>query len=104
MNREEKKLLFDIQNCIENIETFMQNCKDYEDYDTDIMLQKIIGEATNKLLKINAATAITNARKIVDTRNRLIHGYDSVDNTEIWAILINHLPILKKEVSSHLNP
>lgn len=110
MSREEKKLLFDIQQSIEKIEIFMQNCQGFENYDTDIMLQsavernlEIIGEATNKLLRINTAILITNARKIVDTRNRLIHGYDSVDNTEIWAILINHLPVLKKEVSSLLN-
>lgn len=65
---------------------------------------EIIGEATSKLLRINKEILITNARKIVNTRNRLIHGYDDIDNTEIWAILINHLPILKKEVNILLNP
>ncbi|OQX97701.1 MAG: hypothetical protein B6I20_12160 [Bacteroidetes bacterium 4572_117] len=35
---------------------------------------------------------------IVDTRNRIIHGYDSVSDDVIWGIIINHLPKLKEEV------
>ncbi len=58
----------------------------------------IIGEATNKLLKIAPRIPITKARKIVDTRNYMIHGYDSVSNDMVWSIVINHLPLLKKEV------
>ena len=38
------------------------------------------------------------ARKIVGARNRIVHGYDDIDNTEIWSIVINNLPILKKEI------
>ena len=62
----------------------------------------IIGEATNRILKINPEVAITNARKIVDTRNYVIHGYDSLRPEMIWAIVINHLPLLKKEATAIL--
>ena len=41
---------------------------------------------------------IENARKIVDTINRVIHGYDSVDDIIIWGIVINHLPKLRDEI------
>lgn len=58
----------------------------------------IIGEAINKLLKIAPDIPITKARKIVDTRNYLIHGYDSVSHDMVWSIVINHLPLLKSEV------
>lgn len=58
----------------------------------------IIGEATNKLLKIAPDIPITKARKIVDTRNYMIHGYDSVSHDMVWSIVINHLPLLKDEV------
>lgn len=58
----------------------------------------IIGEATNRILKINPQIKITNARKIVDTCNYLIHGYDSVSPDMLWAIVIKHLPLLKSEV------
>lgn len=64
----------------------------------------IIGEATNRILKINPNIQISNARQIVGTRNYLIHGYDSLRLEMIWAIIINDLPKLKAEVLSLLEP
>ncbi|MFZ4544816.1 MAG: HepT-like ribonuclease domain-containing protein [Saprospiraceae bacterium] len=46
---------------------------------------------------------ITNALKIVDLRNWLIHGYDKVDDIIICGIIINHIPLLKQEVDNILN-
>lgn len=34
----------------------------------------------------------------MDTRNRIIHGYDSVSDEVIWGIIVNQLPVLKQEV------
>lgn len=62
----------------------------------------VIGEAINQLLKTDPYIAITSARKIVNTRNYIIHGYDSLDNEILWAIVIRHIPILKKEIDSLL--
>jgi uncharacterized protein with HEPN domain len=45
---------------------------------------------------------IQNSRKIVDLRNRVIHGYDKVDDAVIWGILKRHIPILKDDIESHL--
>jgi hypothetical protein len=39
---------------------------------------EIIGEAVNRILKVNPNFPLEHARKIVDTRNRMIHGYDTV--------------------------
>jgi uncharacterized protein with HEPN domain len=44
---------------------------------------EIIGEALSRILKRDGAIVITNSRKIVDTRNRIIHGYDSVSDDVI---------------------
>jgi len=63
---------------------------------------EIIGEALSKILKLNSNIAISNSRQIVDTRNRIIHGYDTVSDEVIWGIIVNHLPILKTEVESLL--
>lgn len=52
----------------------------------------------NRILKINPNIPITSARRIVDTRNYLIHGYDSLREDIIWAIVVRHLPLLKQEV------
>ena len=38
------------------------------------------------------------ARNIVDTRNRIIHGYDAVSDEVIWGIVINYLPVLDQEI------
>ena len=31
-------------------------------------------------------------------RNRVIHGYDKIDNEIIWGTIIRHIPILKEDV------
>jgi uncharacterized protein with HEPN domain len=62
----------------------------------------IIGEALNKFEKLFPESRISNSRKIVGFRNRLIHTYDSVDPSMVWAILKNHLGPLKDEVKSKI--
>ena len=64
---------------------------------------RLWGEAMNQVLKINPDISITAARKVVDTRNFVIHAYDSLKPDILWGIVINHLPLLKKEVSILLN-
>ncbi|WP_394351285.1 HepT-like ribonuclease domain-containing protein [Sediminibacterium roseum] len=41
---------------------------------------EIIGEALNRILSTFPEIQISNSRRIVDTRNRIIHGYDSVSD------------------------
>lgn len=36
-------------------------------------------------------------------RNRVIHGYDRIDDGNIWSTIIRHLPIFKKEISDLLD-
>lgn len=57
----------------------------------------------NRILKADKDIAITNSRKIVDTRNYIIHGYDSLSVDILWSMIINHLPKLKNEVTTLLN-
>ena len=61
-----------------------------------------MGEAMNRVLKAVPDIQITNARKIVDTRNYIIHGYDSLSADILWSIIINHLPLLRKELKEIL--
>ena len=101
-----KKLLHDVLTSINSIDLYIGEHKVFKEYEGNPMLQdavernlEIIGEAVNRLLKINTEITITNARRIVDVRNKIIHGYDEVENSQIWAIIIiNHLPVLKQEV------
>lgn len=101
-----EKYLNDILDSIAQVESyFVAFPRRFDFYCETPMMQRaiqmnisIIGEATNKLLKIAPDIHITNARKIVDTRNYMIHGYDSVSHDMVWSIVINHLPLLKAEV------
>ncbi len=111
MDKEIKTWLYDILNSIIEIESFFANIpKRFDNYKSDIRTKRavernieIIGEAVNRILKRDQNILITNARKIVDTRNQISHGYDKVSDDVIWAIVINHLPKLRIEVNNLLN-
>ncbi len=64
---------------------------------------EIMGEAMNQVLKINPDIPITAARKVVDTRNFVIHAYDSLKPDILWGIVVNHMPLLKQEVEALLS-
>ncbi len=100
------KSLEDIRKSILNIELFCESRpREFNTFCTDLCFRSaiqweiaIIGEAMNRILKINPEIKITSARRIVNTRNYLIHAYDSLRDDLIWGIVINHLPLLKSEV------
>jgi uncharacterized protein with HEPN domain len=54
-------------------------------------------------LNKDSSLQLSNSRKIIAARNRIIHGYDTVSDEVIWGIVINHLPTLKQEVELLLN-
>lgn len=59
---------------------------------------EIMGEAINRIRKMNPSFEIPNAREIINTRNRIIHGYDSVETEFLWGLVIRHIPELKKDI------
>lgn len=110
MDNEIKVWLFDILNAIMEIDSFFNDSsKEFANYQSDLRTKRavernieIIGEALSRILKHDPTIIITNSRKIVDTRNRIIQGYDSVSDDVIWGILIRHLPILQTEIQELL--
>ncbi len=48
-------------------------------------------------MRLDPDMKIENSRKIIDTRNWVIHGYDKVDDVVIWGIITIHLPKLNIE-------
>jgi uncharacterized protein with HEPN domain len=104
MTIEEKKLLTDVILCIESIDEHLEGRRILEEYIKNKTKRRavereleIIGEAINKLLKINPDISISYSRQIVDLRNKVIHSYDNVNDIVIWSIIMNHLPTLKLE-------
>lgn len=108
--------LYDILACLKDIELsiieingFLPKERNFFAFQNDLKTRKavernieIIGEAMDRILKADPNFQITDSRKIVDTRNRIIHGYDSVSDDVIWLIVNRYLPILQKEVQELL--
>ena len=110
MKREIKKCLFDINTSIDSIYDYLGGDRNFFEYQKNKLLRRgiereieIIGEAMNRILKIDPDFKIENSRQIIDTRNWVIHGYDKVDDVIIWGIISNHLPKLRKEIDDYLS-
>lgn len=110
MDIEIKTWLYDISNAITEIDSFFKDQpREFSTYENDTRTRRaiernieVIGEATNRILQKDDTIELSNSRKIVDTRNRIIHGYDTVSDQIIWGIVIQYLPILKTEIEQLL--
>lgn len=49
---------------------------------------EIIGEAVNRISRIEEDFPIQNARNIVGLRNQVIHAYDAISDENIYVILV----------------
>lgn len=110
MDHEIKKFLFDIRESIASIENYLGNRRDFNVYLADKMLRRaverefeIIGEAMNRIDKLDSTLKISSKRQMINMRNRVIHGYDKIDDVIIWGTIVRHLPLLKMEVENLLN-
>lgn len=101
-----EKWLYDVRLSIEEIEGYFETRdRDFNKFCADRLLKRgiernleIIGEAVNRILTRDPEFPIDNARKIVGLRNHIIHSYDNISNATVWAIVMNNLPELKKEI------
>ncbi len=105
MTEKSLKYLSDILMAIELIEDFTKEITDFYVYENDRKTQSaverqlvIIGEAINKFKKLEPEIEIQNDKQIVGFRNRLVHAYDSIDNSIVWVILSRYLKPLKSEI------
>lgn len=97
--------LLDIQQCIDEIFVFNSGSTDFLAYKSDLKTKKaiernieIIGEAVNRILKVDPDFQIKNAKNIIGTRNRIIHSYDNISDEVIWTIVQRELPDLKMQI------
>lgn len=110
MEKEVRAWFEDVIQALNEIEEFLPERRVFSEFKRDMKTRKaiernieIIGEAISRILKSYPEIEITNARKIVDTRNRIIHGYDTVSEDIIWAIVTNDLKRLKQEIITLLD-
>lgn len=106
MTIEIKKLLLDIQESVRSIDGHLEGRRSFTEYVANKTKRRaverefeIIGEAISKILKIDPTTHISYARLIVDLRNKVIHAYDTIDDTIMWKIIVKDLPRLEEEVA-----
>ncbi|MDQ3130171.1 MAG: DUF86 domain-containing protein [Acidobacteriota bacterium] len=109
MTKENKVFLQHILDCIGKIESYLQNA-DYAKFQTNLMMidavvrnVEVIGEAANYLTRdFRSGNPQIEWRKIIATRNRIIHGYATVDLEIIWNITQSDLSNLKAEIEKIL--
>ena len=99
------KYLYDILTSVRSIKKFLGEKRDFSKFNDNMMMKRaverefeIIGEATNKLLKIKPEVNVSHTGKIVGLRNRIAHSYDNVSYTVLWEIISKDLPELENEV------
>lgn len=105
-----EKYLIDVLNAINEVESFFADRpKLFQEFQNDMLRQRavernieIMGEAINRILKANPEFQLTNAKAIINTRNRVIHGYDSVTTEFLWSLIMKHIPALKNDVENIL--
>ena len=110
MDNRAKKLLFDVLVSGRSIREWREG-RSYSEYERDRQFRRaverefeIIGEALSRLTQADPTTAarIEGLNRIVGFRNRIIHGYDAVDDATVWGVAESHPPRLIAEVEALL--
>ena len=109
MEKDNKVFLLDILDRIGAIDTYLDGY-DFAQFESDrktvdavVRNVEVIGEAANNLTRgFRSANPQIEWRKIIDTRNRIIHGYASVDLDIIWSITQSDLDSLQIEIEKLL--
>lgn len=104
------KLLVDALGAIDLAKEFVVGIS-LEDYSADKMRRsaverqlEILGEACARLVKLEPVLigSVENLKLAIDLRNRIIHGYDSVDDEIVYATGMDDLHGLHADLSKLL--
>ena len=104
MRSDARKLLYDMAAAAAAIREFCAR-RTPTDYETDLMLRsacerqfEIIGEAMSRLRDRHRDVfdRIESGPAIIAFRNRLIHGYDTVDTRIVWEVIQDKLLPLER--------
>jgi len=111
MTPEARKRLLDAAEACAAIAEFTQG-KDFAAYERDRILRsaverqfEIVGEALGRAGESDESLErlIPELPRIVALRNRIIHGYDSVDDEIVWDIVQNKQPASEIQLSKLLS-
>lgn len=106
MKADAAKLIFDIREAITDIQKFT-NEMTFDEYVSDDKTRaaverkfEVVGEACTRLRDRapDVFATLPDAPKIIGFRNRLIHGYDQVDDAIVWDVISQKMPELLKSL------
>jgi uncharacterized protein with HEPN domain len=112
MTDETKKRLHDALMACRAISSFTEGL-DFSDYEDEANLLvrsgverqlEIVGEAVRRAEDADPELIerLPELRQIVGLRNRIIHGYDSVDDEIVWDVVQNKIPALTAQLTALL--
>jgi uncharacterized protein with HEPN domain len=110
MQRDPRSFLWDARHSADSILRFVADAT-LDQYLANDMLRaaverhfEIIGEAFNRLAKVDPAIAqeISDLPRIVAFRNILVHGYATIDDRTVWRVVREELPALHKRIETLL--
>jgi uncharacterized protein with HEPN domain len=110
MPPETAKRVWDAAEACRRIEEFVEG-KSRQDFEASALLRsaverqlEIIGEALNKASADwpQLAFEVPEIPRIVGLRNRLIHGYDAVDDELVWDVVVSKVPPLRTLLAAKL--
>ncbi len=102
MHHELSQSLLDALNACQSIQEFTQG-QTFEQYLENKLLRsgverqfEIMGEAFNRIdvIDTNFRDRLPEMGAVIGMRNRIIHGYDAVDDSIIWDAVQRHVPRL----------
>lgn len=74
--------------------------------DADVRNLEIIGEAANNIQRVDPVFTAAHPQVpwavMYAMRNRLTHGYDTVDLGVVWVVVERDLPVLKQQIAALL--
>ena len=108
MNDRAPKLLFDAISAIDSATEFLGDVG-LDGYFADAMRRsaverqlEILGEACSRLEKLDDgwSSKIPDIRLAIGLRNRIIHGYDAVDDAMVFETIAKDLPSLRAALAA----
>src|SRR4029079_4914613 len=110
MTRDFAERLRDIVEASAGIVAFLSGM-DFDSFDSSDALTSqvywklsVIGEAANRALRErpDLAVELPELVNLTDVRNRVIHGYDSIDNLIVWTVVHKRIPPVIEQIRRFL--
>ena len=109
MNDKDREVLLKIHKHVKKTISYCENIDTQEAFESNSQCVEAcvfnlmqIGELAKQCLSDEIKADITSNpwKQLYGMRNRIVHGYDGVDMTIVWATIKNDLPVLDKEFTN----